>query len=314
MRQDGDNPKGNTLSDGFPEAKVISAIADSGYPLQGRVARNLQGEFRVTEEWGYFDKSTNTHRSLDLFAYRRHDSRSDRIRPSCALLVECKRSQYPYVFFRRMADYEIPQFPRVLGIAEIINLRQRITSTQMSMRGFSAAQILGLEELPFLVPGPPRSVGFSKLMRKGKELELSGAEPFHSIVLPLSRALDHARELYKPPANQSWAAPTLTLCICVLDAVMILVEDPDRVADPLLTPWIRVVRQETPLDLKLRKAPFIYYAIDVVHADHFDIFVHKHLTPFFDVFSTRVMEKSDILVSGGGDVQDLDKWDWRQVK
>jgi hypothetical protein len=314
MRQHGENPNGNTLSAGFPEAKVISAIAQSGYPLQGRIARKLQGEFAVTEEWAYFDKSTDTHRSLDLFAYRRHHSGSNTIHPSCALLIECKRSQYPYAFFQRIADHEIASFPHVLGINETINLRRRITSTQMSMRSFSAAKVLGLGESPFLAPGPPRSAAFSKIMRKGKELELSGAEPFHEIVLPLSRSLDHATELYKPPGNQSQIFPLLTLSICVLDAVMLLVEDPDRVTDPLLTPWVRVVRQETRLDQKRYRTPLKYYVVDVVHVDYFETFLHKHLMPFFDMFSSRVMQKSNILVSGEGDVQDLEKWDWQQVK
>jgi hypothetical protein len=64
----------------------------------------LQKSFSVTEEWGYQDRTTQEHRTLDIFAYRKlpEENRAGLlIALALVLLVECKRSQNPYMCFSR---------------------------------------------------------------------------------------------------------------------------------------------------------------------------------------------------------------------
>ena len=71
------NPEKNSLSTGVNEAELIRAIDMSGYPLQGVVAGKLKEHFTVSEEWGYLDRDTKEHRSLDLHAFRQLDAAPD---------------------------------------------------------------------------------------------------------------------------------------------------------------------------------------------------------------------------------------------
>lgn len=314
MRQHLANPASNNLSAGFKEDKIISAIAESGYPLQGRIARKLQSEFYVTEEWGYFDQVTNLHRSLDILANQQHKTIfSERVHPLCTLLVECKRSESPYIFFRRIADYKIPQFPHVLGVHERIALHQRLESNQRRITKVDIGDTLGLEELAFINPGPSRSTGFSKIIRKGKGFELSGEGPFKNIILPLARALDHTRELYRPTGDPTSIYPKLSLCICVLEAPMILVEEPEKLNDPCLVPWIRVVRQEAQPRVKSHGVSFRFYVVDFIHVEYFDTMIKDHVLPFFDGFAGRIVQKGSVLSLGSATVRDLANWQWQEV-
>ena len=68
MRAHQQNPERNKLPEGINEAALVGAIAVSGYPLQGEVARLLRAEFEVVEEWGSL---TPTPKSIGALMYRR---------------------------------------------------------------------------------------------------------------------------------------------------------------------------------------------------------------------------------------------------
>jgi hypothetical protein len=98
IRQDSANPKKNVLPPGVDEAELLRAIDTSGYPLQGLVAAKLSKHFKVSEEWGYLDRDTQDHRTLDLHAFRNFDAEPGAtVQPGLVLLVECKRSVHPFV-------------------------------------------------------------------------------------------------------------------------------------------------------------------------------------------------------------------------
>ncbi len=94
------NPSQNALSPGLSLEKVTDAVRRSGYMLQTLVASELQKTFIVTEEWGYPDRNSQEHRTLDIFAYKQiaQENRNGVVVTPClALLVECKRSRLPYM-------------------------------------------------------------------------------------------------------------------------------------------------------------------------------------------------------------------------
>ena len=315
MREASLNPAKNHLPSSIDEQSLIGAVEMSGYPLQGVVAGKLDKIFGVTEEWGYIDRDTQEHRSLDVFAFKNlSDDRGVKVQPSLALLIECKRTIHPYVFFKRVTDRPLRDFPHVAGLpANRVDLRE---SSKKRSSYVSPDLILGLNESSFVRSDVPKCASFSKAVPSGKRVDLSGEDPFNKIVLPLVKALDHAAHFYSAASmHPPIVYPTLLLCLCVLDAPMLLIESPDQAKDPILTPWVRVVRQEaaSASPIPLSKPGTRFYTVDVVHIDLLDEVVNGHVLPFAEEFSKRAVQLDTVLIEGG-EVADLDNWTWKEVK
>lgn len=311
MRQGPTNPSKNIVPTNIKEAALINAIEMSGYPLQSVVANKLNQQFGVTEEWGYIDRDSKEHRSLDIFAFKSLiEDQASSVQPSLVLLVECKRSMHPYVFFKNVTERPVPQFPLIAGIPNgHVNISEKNGNRGLFASGSTA---LGLDKLPFVEPGPPKCASFTKATPKGDKVNLSGSDPFNSLILPLVKALNFASQQYKARQKPERLFPTLILCLSVLDAPMILVESPELASDPILTPWVRIVRQEANPD-PLSWTPSHFYVIDAIHIDFFDEVVFKHLLPFAEEFRNRVVQVKDILFQGGI-VSNLDDWEWDQIR
>lgn len=310
MKTTANNPETNQLPAGIEDENLVKAIMSSGYPLQGIVASKLSDQFTVTEEWGFVDRDTQEHRSLDVVAYKPlYNESCDAVRPGVFLLIECKRSIHPYVFFKSVPNRSIPGFPSISGlIRRRVSIHNQAGTSSTEVHGCAA---LGLAEHDFIKTNPPRCSAFSKAVPSGKKVELSGTDPFNSVVLPLVKAIDHASQLQKVDNRPARLFPILLLCITVLDAPMILVESPELASEPVLTPWIRIVRQEASKGAHLE--PYRYYAIDAVHIDFLDEYLKNYLLPFAEEYGRRAVEFENILMNGG-EVPDLNNWQWSDIK
>jgi hypothetical protein len=284
------NPSGNVLPQGLDSELLETAVKLSGYPLQTAVAVELQKHFNVIEEWGFVDRETGTKRSLDLFAYKPLTEKAleanNRSNPVLTLLVECKRSDLPFVFFKSVTQREIPGFPAVHGLTS-----KRVEVIEGNTLSYKyVSQYLDLLEHSFVSSDVIVCNTFCKASRKGKELELSGTEPFNNIVLPLISALEHSFAYYKAQHKDQAKYPSLTLGICVLDAPMI-VADATKTDNALtLTPWIRVIRQEAPIDPR-NERNYEHHAIDIVHSGFLTTFIEQHVIPFADFFCDRILNR-----------------------
>jgi hypothetical protein len=208
---------------------------------------------------------------LDVFAFKSLRE-STRLWINLALLVECKRSDLPFVFFAAAAPRVPSEFPVVVG------LRGRapdIHVTGVGSTSAPAAQFLGLHDLPFVSSGPTTCSAFTRAERKGKELDLSGTVPFNQIVMPLISALKHFLGLQKAVCSQAKVPACLAHPICVLDAPMVLAQRDPETPQLALCPWVRVVRQEA---IREEDRGFWRdYVIDFVHRGYLTTFVHQHL-------------------------------------
>jgi hypothetical protein len=311
MRTHQTNPERNQLPPGIDEEVLLRSIESSGYPLQGIVAGLLSQQFTVAEEWGFLDRDTKEHRTLDLYASRVLSQEENApIQPTLILLIECKRSRQPYVFFQSAAKRPLLRFPHIAGLRNGEVVIQEAGGKRIShMPGASGLQI---NELPFVNPGPPSCAAFTKAIPTGKKVELSGTDPFNSLVLPLVKALDHASDRFKVKGEVTQLFPKIVLCVSVLDAPMLVVEDPHRPADPVLAPWVRIVRQEANPDPKAWDW-YRFYFVDAVHIDFFEAFIQQHLLPFAEEFSRRAIQLGGVLL-GGGEVSRLGEWKWNDVR
>jgi hypothetical protein len=306
-----DNPATNALPAGMTLEQLASAIHYSGYPLQSVVAAQLMPDFVVTEEWGFVDRETGIYRTLDIFAYKNlvgNARAGSRVEPGLILLIECKRSELPYVFFKSPAQRRVNDFPAIYGLtAGSIELHESQAYTW-----HEPSECLGLAEHSFITPGPVLCSAFSKSLRKGKDFELSGTDPFNKIMLPLVNAIDHAFKLYKLGQVQQVCYPRLVLSVCVLDAPMVVA---NAMSDELeLFPWVRVIRQEPKTDKQMEQVHGVrHYAVDVVHKDYLSVFVNEQVLPFAECFVERACLKDEILATCKGVVKSLENWTWEDV-
>jgi len=171
-------------------------------------------------------------------------------------------------------------------------------------------RILNLDTLPFILE-PPRCASFSQAALNGNKVTLSGDEPYKNIVLPLVKCLEYKVELDKAFIHSERPVPTLLLCICVLDAPMLLVEAPSTAGDPVLTPWLRVLRLEAKQGEDLGSHKF--FGIDFVHSDALEWFISENVMPFAKEFARRAMSLKQVWKTGGI-VTSMDDIQWDKIR
>jgi hypothetical protein len=301
MSTEGPDPTDDSLLlPGLTWGQLRTAARKSGYPLQTTVSRVLQGRFRIQSEWGFFDRVTQEMRSIDLKArLELCDSdivNSTRARPTLDLLIECKQAELPYVFF----DHEekiIEDFPQVSGLRSG-NIRLW-TDDDESTWELPVLHTLDLGLHPFVID-PPGCSTFSKCARKGADIQLSGTDAYHGLVLPIRSAVQHAVQANAPVATAHYFDATLVLGLAVLDAPMIAVHSGAN-GDPSLAQvsWRRVWRHEPRLDAAGRRHGETS-AIDIVHIDFLEDYLQSHLIPFAEEYALRVLRHDEELAEGQG--------------
>lgn len=286
-----DNPETNRLGTEISERHVIDAVEKSGYPLQTIVARILRTTFSVQEEWSYIDADTREHRTLDIHAWRPlYDTLfkdgQPRVRPTLDLLIECKQSTLPYVFFLSDAKPWLPEFPSLAGLAQ--NHIKIITDDDPSSWTYDILSALGLDSHAFLT-SPRYSSTFSKCVRKGSELILSGSESYNGLVLPLSKAVSHFQTSERPPSTAVYFDAHLVIGVGVVDAPMIGVSVDGESASFTMVPWVRVIRHES-LEAEHSFERTKLRAVDIIHRDYLSDYLQSAVMPYADDFAACALE------------------------
>lgn len=297
------------LPPGLSEERLTEAVVNSGYPLQTVAALELDEWFTVLEEWGFLDRTTGEHRSLDLFAWCRLDSK-EQIHPQLVLLIECKRSDLPFVFFAS-ALQRVPQgFPALSGFG---GERFQVVA-QSSTREVKGAEFFSVSDLPFVGKGPTQASSFTKVTTSGKRVDLTGDYPYKQVLLPLASAQDHFVQIRKGSGStRDFVFPGIVLCLAIMDAPMIVARGtPD---DPLLEneEWVRIVRQEAARGDRGWDAPR-YYVVDAVHRRFLHSYVEDHLLPFSNQLAARMTEKPGLTKSMKARAPSHTSWSWSDLE
>ncbi len=300
MQSSADNPARNALGAGVTNSAVMAAIDRSGYPLQTLVAERLSKAFHVREEWSYVDRDTQALRTIDIVASCPLDAsriNEKRVRPQLDLIIECKKSELPFVFFATRHHPWIPNFPIVAGLNQTdIEL---VTDDDLSTWKLSLLHVLSLDTHPFS-QHKWLSNTFSKCVRRsGGDLDLSGDEGYNSIVLPLVKAAAHFEAAERPRSTYVYFDAHLVVPIAVVDAPMVLLELVDGAPIATLKPWIRVARHEYDRDSDQWHKDRLW-AIDVIHVDFLATYVEHHLMPFAKEFGSRALAHHKEMAEGKG--------------
>ncbi|HEB3532456.1 TPA: hypothetical protein RZC51_003999 [Burkholderia cenocepacia] len=308
-----DNPARNTLNAGVTEVALLDAIAKSGYPLQTRVAENLSAHFHVQEEWSYRDRDSNALRTLDMLASKPlFDMRGShpRVRPQLNILIECKQSDLPFVFFDTRHRPRLSNFPVLAGLKS--NTIELVTDDDLSTWTLPILNALGLDRHEFVADVPISST-FSKCARRsGGGVELSGEDSYNGVVLPLIKATSHFENAESPRPTFAYFDAHLTIPVAVLNAPMVLVQTTNAQPTARMTPWVRVARHEYDGDTEDWRKDRLW-AIDVVHEDYLNIYIEQHVQPFAEEFARLALEHDAELAACQGFCSGLGKDSYRQI-
>ena len=314
MKRRINNPQTNKLGPGVTAKALSDAITQSGYPLQLVVANLLRPDFRIQEEWSFFDKDINDTRAIDILAEKWFwdiDKEQPHVRPALNLLIECKLSTLPYVFFVSSGKPWIPNFPVLVGLrSRDITVSSDDDPSTWTMPVLHA---LELDSHPFISNEPEYCASFAKCERSGSSLRLSGEDVYRNIVLPISKAVHHFEVAETPVSTALWFDCHLTLGIALVDAPMVGVSIHKQSHKLESLPWVRLMRHETG-EIPDWSHSSNMFAIDVIHKDYFVSYLKEHLLPFAAEFSKMVLKHQNILVSGKAFVSGMGRDSWNNLE
>lgn len=264
--------------------------------------------FAPLKKWSYVDKDSGQLRTIDVKAEKPlselENGRDVKVRPSLVLLIECKQSQMPYVFFLSRHPIRVSRCPLFAGLhTEEIAIK---TNDDLSTYNVGILGALGLQFRPFLIDDPEFCTSFAKCARKSKEIELSGSDAFVSLVSPLVKALQHFYTAVKPPTTALYFDLYLTLAVAVIDAPMVGIHVQEGSYKLLFLPWVRTVRHEY-----VEGAHWLdrgrSFAVDIVHKDFLQTYVENHVLSFAAEFSGLAIKHDKVLASGKGFVRGMNE-------
>ncbi|MFF9900515.1 hypothetical protein [Streptomyces longispororuber] len=297
-----DAPAWGQLRAGLTLDALQEAVEKSGYPLQSTIFQLLERDFRVQQEWGFRDRISGEMRSIDLVAIRELQHappQESRIRPTLAVMIECKQSDLPYVFFSTSPAPWKLDLPVIcgLGIADVAVT----TDDNPSTWHFSAAEALDLTSHAF-----HNAEGFSivsKCARKGSRLELSGTEAYSGIVMPLISAATHFIEASRPPETAHWFDAYLVCAVAVVDAPMVVAKNSSTGVELEARPWCRLFRHEPKNRGEFLGEVGRHLAVDVIHKDFVAEYFNGHLLPFAEHFREGTLRNHEVLATGEGFIE-----------
>ncbi|MFG2448565.1 hypothetical protein ACGFSG_04255 [Streptomyces sp. NPDC048512] len=212
-------------------------------------------DFKIQEEWAFIDRESGQTRSIDILVDLAfpHDYKepNSKLRTRLNLLVECKQSDLPYVFFlRKSAPVQHNEFPEIYGLdgqdirvftnaAKEESTRDDSFSWWMNLR-----DALDFAEIPFFGAPTLYAISFAKAMRRGPKLELTGEDAYRSLTLPLLKAADHLKSLSKPTEGHPLLFPRIVINLAVVRAPMICAFENNGKSELIALPWVRVSHLE----------------------------------------------------------------------
>ncbi len=315
MKQNSNNPKSNVLGSGLSDSDIEKAILKSGYPLQTVIADILRKDFYTQEEWSFIDPKTKEIRAIDIHAekplYEFSNENQPRVRPTLNLIIECKQSELPYVFFLSPEQVRTTNYPLFAGLFEkniSINTDDDNSTWQTPI-----IDCLGKRNHDFLVKSVPSCMTFSKCVRKGKDIALSGTDAYQNLVMPLVKSVQHLDNTERPPKTAYYFDSHITVGIGVIDAPMIGVKINGDEHETELLPWVRVSRHESYENEEWSERQEVY-SFDIVHKDYFEKYLKNNLIPFAEELSEKILKHQEVLADGKGFAKGMGKDSWKNVE
>lgn len=285
------------LPKGIREDAFIEAVENSGYPLQIIVGSALDERgYRLEEEWAFGDPDSGERRAIDIVALQDHSDKSTTSKYGTtefaqALLIECKQSRHPYLFFESVAPPELDGFPVMLGIGNEWVGKEGTFSDSIQI-----GSLLTTQGEP-LMKTPPIAASLSRAEPKGGKVLISGEHTYRSLLMPLTKALTDYEKQFQGsrPSDYGSVEGTykvrLTLPLAVVDAPMVFVGRPSGKPHLERIDWVRLVVRHPVTWHSSTHGTFRggggFTVVDVVHRSFLTNFLDEYWRSFGDRFFDR---------------------------
>lgn len=283
------------LPKGIREEAFIEAVANSGYPLQIVVGAALDERgYKLEEEWAFDDPDSGERRAIDVVALRDHQtepvtSEHGTTEFAQALLIECKQSRHPYLFFESVARPELTSFPVMLGIGN-------------ELVGFKGSLRESIQDEP-LMKGPPIAASLSRAEPRGEKVVISGEHTYKSLLMPLTKAFaDYKRQFRGSRPDRLGSAERtykvrLALPLAVIDAPMVFVGRPSEEPHLERIEWVRLIIRHPVTWHTWQHGTFQggggFTVVDVIHRSFLASFFDEYWEGFGDQFFGRFASMND---------------------
>jgi hypothetical protein len=301
------------LQAGISGKDLLDAINRSGYPFQAEIADHVRTKLsetegsEVQEEWAYIDSDAGGVRSLDVFVEAPLHSTDDvlkrkkKIRPYLNVLIECKQSELPYIFFLRANSAGYLNFPEIAGMpsADLRIFMEPQSSPLKIPFNMSLHDVFACFNLRTFLGPPFNAISAAKAARKGNKLELSGEEIYRGLTLPLMKAADYIRADSAREPDAEVLSPKFIASLAVIRAPLIGAYLHQGKIVMLGIPWVRTCRVE-PANADQRTQPTgnVRY-FDVVHSDFFPDYIEALIKDSFRL-AERMLMCDEVVHAGVG--------------
>ena len=293
-----------------PEA-FTSAVAGSGYPLQMYAARVLKDHgFWIHEEWAYTDHEGGLRRAIDILGGRSgeaYESPSGSSSVGVELLVECKQSRHPFVFFEAIQPPSQGDHPSPIYNPGDVKLRPPGGTDAQGTQWYSSVSVgiaLDIHKLPFIARTPV-AASMSSARAHAKKVTMSGDEAYRELLLPLTKAMAEHRRLRLKERNDKGQPQFIDVpfLVALLDAPMFLVKGPYSIPEPVerIRMFVRAAIDPDARRWSTTRVAFV----EVVRKSAFVRFLEEDLTGFMLALEQRINAHHRIVLAGEADVGGL---------
>lgn len=307
------------LGGGITEQQLREAIEKSGYPLQSAIVDRLGRHFPmlgarsfIQEEWTYIDLDSGEVRAIDALVdftspTQEADDGKRAVTPCLNLVVECKQSALPYVFFLRHVPLsDRLGFPEVAGLKSDIlpiffgrlddKTLEQVKSGPFPGFGMTYHDALAFHDIDFFSSPCPLGISLSKAMwKKGGAVELTGEDAYRSLTLPILKAMDHVKRIVEPKERSRNVTFRFVVGLAVLRAPMIGVSRVNDENHLERVPWVRMSYLEPTAKGFGSRTQHNVRFYDIVHED----FLENYLALLKDAIAdaaSRINRNADIIV------------------
>lgn len=171
--------------------QILGALEGSGFLFEQEVATTLESYgFHVETSWPYLDPDTKKSREIDLRAIKNYlQDENNKLQVFVELLVECKDSRSPLVFFeRRKNKRELEASSPKEYIFPKKTYRQILSEN--SYREVPAFVHLDLAPTHYYFQDSNKATQFTKIVRKGSNWVANHDGIYDSLFLPMAKVLE----------------------------------------------------------------------------------------------------------------------------
>jgi hypothetical protein len=303
--------------------EILQLLKESGYPLEQEVASCLEKiEWSPTLNYAFTDVETDNSREIDVLAERafwelRHikaqnqkkeqqskkkwETIEQKIRVNVELLIECKKTKSPIVFFCRPKQ-SMDFFPtHADNIIQYSGVRPEVTVkpwNELSTHCYSIGQFLNFGQISHYFKCKDKATQFCKIHREGKNFRADHGEVYQSFVVPLIKAVECQKMLH-PYTAKTYADMFLYYPILVEEGEIFKVNpECDTLTE---TNHVELSRYYYSNKIAGR------YRIDVVRKDYLCNFIEKTLTPSIVLIDEEVGKKEKYVAKGKMRINSIDE-------